>query len=125
MLLRIAVILLVRGFALVPWLLGDKEESAVGVLDAAQQAEADDGGDSLHARRVQDDVFHLLRGSGGSLQRSRVGQLQRDVDIALILLGQKGSGQLAPDEHGDRDDAASRSKLQPRLCGSSTREKLT
>ena len=70
------MILLFRFLALVPRLLGHEEECAVGVLHPAQEAEADHRRAALHARRMQNDVFHLPCRRAGALQGSGVRQLQ-------------------------------------------------
>ena len=74
----------------------DEEERAVGVVDRAEEVEADDRGVVLHARRVFRTSSTLRRRRRRPLKRGRVGQLQRDVDVALVLLRQEAGGQLPP-----------------------------
>ena len=83
------LILLLRLGALIPGLFGDEEERAVGILHAAQQAEAEHGSAALHAGRIENDLLHLPRDLRGPLQRRRVGQLQTGVNVAVIFLGQE------------------------------------
>ena len=53
------LVLLLGFLALGPFLERDEEEAAVGVVDAAQHAVADDRGVILHARRVLEDLLRL------------------------------------------------------------------
>ena len=86
-------VLFVRSLSLVPRFFSNKEESAVSGLHAAQQAEADDRGAALHTGRLQNDFFDLAGGVAGALQRSRIGKLQCDKDVALVFFGQEGGRQ--------------------------------
>ena len=56
-----AVVAGFRSLAFVPRLERDEEKRAVGGLDSAQQAVSHHRADVLHARRVHDDFFDLLR----------------------------------------------------------------
>src|SRR4029077_13165685 len=56
---------------------------------------ADDAGGVLNSRRVGQHIFDFSGDRIGALKGSSVGQLKIDVEIALILVGQKARGNLA------------------------------
>ena len=86
---RVILFLRLRSFA--PRLESDKEKRVVGVRDQAQQTKADDAGGVLHAGCFAQKIFDLLTDLVGALERSRVGQLQRQKNVALIFLRQKAA----------------------------------
>ena len=86
--------MLLRLLALAPGLQGDEEEAAVGVADAAEQIEADH-------REVYPTpgVFvriasHLRAASLVRCSEAALGSCTPDIDVALVLFGQKAAGQL-------------------------------
>ena len=92
-----------------PFLEGDEEEAGVGALDGAEEVEADDRGDIFHARGLEQDVLDFFRGGGGLLERGGAGELDDAKEVALVLLGDEGRGELRADEpargaEADEDD---------------------
>src|SRR3984957_12970026 len=77
------------GRAFVPRLQCDYEESVVAGANETEQAEADDAGRIFHPRSACQNVFDLGRGLRCPLPRGAVGQMQVDICIALIFIGQE------------------------------------
>ena len=98
--------LLLPAFPLVPLLHADEGEGVVTGADKAQQAEAGDGGDVIHARDLRCHLLQLRHYRFRSLQGCRVGQLDVHVEVALVFIGHKTGGQFAADPqagHGEAD----------------------
>ncbi len=98
-------VLFVFGFALAPGFKCDPEKRAVSVLHAAQHVEADHRSYVLDARRLHQDVFHFCGARRRALQRSRIGQLLGNENIALVFIGKKAGGQLASDHAGQNAES--------------------
>src|SRR4030095_6089449 len=81
-----------RSFA--PRLESNKEKRVVGVRDEAQQTKADDTGGVLPAGGFAQKIFDISTNLAGALKRSRVGQLQRQKNVALIFFRQKAARQF-------------------------------
>ena len=113
---RMAWYLLLRAAPLIPRFFGDEEESTVGILHAAEQAEADDGGAALDTGRIQDHLFDLARDLGRALERSGVGQLEIDVHVAVIFFRQKRRRQLSAHVDGRGGDCAQQQQAQHGLA---------
>ncbi len=109
---------LLRLFAFVPVFKRHPEKRAVGVLHAAEQAEANHRRDNLHARRVLQDLFDLLAAVIGALQRSGKGKLHVDEDIALVFLRQEADGKLLAKQAGQRPQRPARQHAERRSCES-------
>ena len=103
--------------ALVPRRQGDEVEAAVGRVDAAQQAEADDGVVGLHAGRLLEDRLDLLADRVGALQRRGVGQLHVHVEVALVLVrAGSSSGRREPNKPASTAKPSEQEHRQPGLA---------
>ena len=92
------------GFPVAPFLHADKPERVVAGAHQAEQAETGDAGDVLDARDAGRDLLDLRDHLFGSLQGSRVGKLDVQVEVALVLVRNKTGGQFAADPqagHGE------------------------
>src|SRR4029077_17933641 len=88
------VVLFLRLRSFAPRLESDKEKRVVGVGHQAQQTKADDTSGILHAGCFAQKIFDLSTNLVGALKRSRVGQLQRQKNVALIFFRQKAARQF-------------------------------
>ena len=84
-------VLFLRLLARRPLLERDEEESAVGILNLAQHAEADDRGRVLDPRHLQDQFLSLAGDFACALQRGAVRQLYAGKDVALVFVGQEAA----------------------------------
>ena len=84
--------------AVFPVLQGHEEKGVVAGPHQAKQAEADNTGGVPDARAVGQDILHLPRNFVGALQGCRNRELEIDVEVALILIGQKARRHSATEE---------------------------
>ena len=59
-----------------------------------KEVEADDGSAVFNPRGVHDDLLHLSARLRGALKRGGIGQLNDSIQVALVLFGQKTTGNL-------------------------------
>ena len=90
--------LLVSRLAGVPGLEGHRKERVVAGTNKTKQTEAHDGGRVLNPGGIHNDFFNVLRDRSRPLQRSRVGQLQIDIGVPLIFVGEEARGQAIGEE---------------------------
>src|SRR4029077_19315956 len=93
-----------------PGLQSDEIERVVTGPHKAQQAEAGNARGVLDAGRIGEDSLNLSRCCRCSLQRSRVGELHVDEEVALVFIGQEARGQLSAEEK--RADAEGRNHYE-------------
>src|ERR1700691_3211885 len=88
----------VSALAVVPRFKADPKESVVAGPDKTEQAETNHARRVLNARRICEDLLHLLGSRAGALQGCRIRKLHVDIEVALVFVGQKAGGQMRPDE---------------------------
>ena len=86
--------ILTRLGALFPRLERDEVEGAVGVLDAGEEIEADDGRHVLNTRDLTDDVGNLLGNRVRPLLGGGVRELGEGVEVAVVLFRHEGTREL-------------------------------
>ena len=108
---RLDFLILFRpGFAVAPGLQSDEIEGVVTGPDEAEQAEANDAGGVLDTGRVGQDFLDLSRRRCRALERSRIGKLHVDEDVALVFIGQEARGQTVAKETRPQPKIASTTK---------------
>ena len=78
-----------------------KDHGGVGLVRAGEQVEAGDGEGRLYAGRFAGDVGHAGEHGVGAVDRRRVGELQGDDQVALILLWDETDGNGFEPEVGE------------------------
>src|SRR5690606_34144480 len=89
--------LLCLGFPVAPFFHADPSEAGVARADQTQQAEARDGGDMLHARYSGGYYLQFGHDLLRALERSGIGELDIDVEVALILIRNETDRKSATD----------------------------
>src|SRR5437016_13248465 len=86
-------------FALTPGLQTNPKERVVTGPDEADQVEDNHARGVLDSRCICENPFHLSRrGAGASLRRG-IRELQTDVQISLIFIGEEARGQPVDEEN--------------------------
>ena len=88
--------------ALVPRLERHEEEAVVGRRHVREKAEAGDRVVVLDALRLGEDLLDLAADVVGPLQRRRVGELDVQVEVALVLVGNEAARELLAEAAGER-----------------------
>jgi len=83
-----------------PFFEGDEKEAAVGVIDAAQHAVADDGRVVFDTRGFFEDVFRHSGDLIVTLQGGGIGKLECGENIALIFVWKEAGGNGFPQYAG-------------------------
>src|SRR6202012_4744905 len=83
-----------------PWLQGDEKECVVARLNVAEQAEPNDAGRVLNARRLGENILDIACGLFRALQRGGIRKLKIYKDISLILVGQEAGRQFRAKKAG-------------------------
>ena len=86
--------ILARLGALIPRLERDEVERAVGILNAGEEIEADDGGHVVDAGDLAHDLGHLLGNSVGPLLGGGIRELGKSVEVTVVLFGNEGAREL-------------------------------
>src|SRR6202035_485905 len=111
-----------RPAALLPWIEADEKESVVGRGNVREQAESADGRVSANALRLMENVLDLAADDIGPLQRCRVGQLDVEEEVALLLIGDEAARQFSPEEAGKKRESGEDCQGQHRFADQQTGE---
>jgi len=99
--------------AFFPWLQDGELDRRVRLRRAGQEVQAADRTDNVDAGRRLQDVARLLRNRVGALQRSAVGQLDDDEEVALVLDRKEGRRQALPHEEGGDETGREQAEHDP------------
>ena len=109
--------LLGSGFSVAPFLHADKGEPVVAGSHQAEQAETRDAGDVSRRPAISAAIFWTFATTSSvRCERSGVGKLDVQVEVALVLIRNKTGGQFAADPQAGRGEAGQKNQRERALA---------